>query len=365
VALIAYKAQVVFVPLIIGAVVAYLLYPVAQFVARVTRLPHGLAALVVFVIALALLVPGVVLVAPLLGEQVAGLKTELTGLASYLETSRAETIVLLPGVELSLQEVTTELGGALRGLLRTAASESVNLIFDASKTFLLVIFTLFIAYYMTADAQKIIAWFKRLIPSRYRLDIDPLLTDINAIWAAFFRGQAVLALVVTAIMTALSFAIGLPQPLLMGLLAGLLEFLVSVGHTIWLIVALALALTQGSTLLPVSNVAFALIVVATNLVFTKFDLNVLIPAIVGSRVRLHPMVVLIGIIVGASVGGVLGIALAAPTIASLRVLGRYVYFWLFDQEPQPEPTPAPVEKRVPRRSRAAPARSKARETTLP
>ena len=67
--------------------------------------------------------------------------------------------------------------------------------------------------------------------------------------------------------------------------------------------------------------------------FAQFDLNFLIPRIIGRQVNLHPMVVIIGIIVGASVGGVLGVALAAPVIASIRVLGRYVYCRLFGLDP--------------------------------
>jgi hypothetical protein len=60
------------------------------------------------------------------------------------------------------------------------------------------------------------------------------------------------------------------------------------------------------------------------------------------------MVVIIGVIVGASVGGVLGVALAAPTIASLRVVGRYIYARMFDLEPFPMvgPPSAPFEERV-------------------
>jgi predicted PurR-regulated permease PerM len=336
-ALVAYVARVVFVPMIIGGIIAYLLYPVARLVGRITRLPHGLAALLLYVLALVLLIPGGILLTPLLSDQIRGLQKELTALVMAPENLTTPTLVLLPGIELSLSQLVGELGAVWQGLIHTAASESLDLLFGASKTFLLVIFTFFIAYYLTADADKIVAWLRGLIPAAYREDMADLLAEINEVWAAFFRGQALLAVAVTVIITALSFAIGLPQPLLMGILAGVLEFLVSAGHTIWLIIALVVALVDGSTYLPVSHEVFALIVVGTNLVFTKFDLNILIPAIVGSRVRLHPMVVLIGIIVGASIGGVLGIALAAPTIASLRVIGRYVYDRLFDQEPAAEP----------------------------
>jgi len=341
-ALAVYVLRKVFTPIIFGAIIAYLLFPLASAVARTTRLSHELATVIVFLVLLGLLVPIGFLVTPMLVDQVADLRDVLINTLNYLDSLGEGTIEILPGLEIGGQTLVDEITYALSNLIRTTASRSISLLVGASKTLLLAIFTIFIAFYFTADAHKLIDWLQGLGPSNYRADVKILLSQINAIWGDFFRGQVVLAIVVTLILTALSFAIGLPQPLLMGILGGLLEFLVSVGHTIWLIVALALALIEGSTYLPVSNVVFALIVVATNLIFTKFDLNYLIPKIVGSRVRLHPVAVIIGIIVGATVAGVLGIALAAPTIATLRVIGRYIRAKMLDLNPFPELESAPV-----------------------
>ena len=66
-----------------------------------------------------------------------------------------------------------------------------------------------------------------------------------------------------------------------------------------------------------------LLVMVLHPIFSQFDLNFLIPHIIGRSVRLPPMVVILGIVAGASIAGVLGIILAAPSIASLHVLGRY------------------------------------------
>lgn len=80
------------------------------------------------------------------------------------------------------------------------------------------------------------------------------------------------------------------------------------------------------------------IVIEANAAFSTFaqvDINILIPTVIGKHVRLHPMVVIIGVIIGINVGGVLGVVLAAPTIASLRVIGRYIYAKLFRMYPFP------------------------------
>jgi predicted PurR-regulated permease PerM len=290
---------------------------------------------------------------------VQGLQAALLSLLEDIQANSTDVIVIAPGIELQVAELVTEVGTSLRELITGIAVKSPTILLGASKTLLMTIITLFISFYMTADSKKIVAWLHFIAPPGYRADVQMLLSEINGIWSDFFRGQVLVAIVAAILNTIIAFAIGLPEPLLMGLLAGVLEFLVSVGHTIWLIIALVLALTQGSTYLPVSPLVFALIVIGTNLLFTKLDLNFVIPRIVGERMHLHPMVVLIGIVVGASVGGVLGIALAAPAIASLRVLGRYIRAKLFDLDPYSEMREvAPV----PDAARARRGRRKAEES---
>jgi hypothetical protein len=61
--------------------------------------------------------------------------------------------------------------------------------------------------------------------------------------------------------------------------------------------------------------------------------NFLVPRIIGRSLNLHPLVVIIGVIAGANLAGILGIFLAPPILASLRIVGKYVYCKLLDREP--------------------------------
>ncbi|MEK6587825.1 MAG: AI-2E family transporter [Chloroflexota bacterium] len=85
----------------------------------------------------------------------------------------------------------------------------------------------------------------------------------------------------------------------------------------------------------------ALVAIGLHVLFTQIDLNYLIPRIIGRRIQLHPLAIILGIIAGASVAGVLGIVLAAPAIATARVLVRYLFANLLDAEPFPEPQGIP------------------------
>lgn len=351
-----YAFRIVFVPLIIGAILAYALTPVVGFIKRVLRLPHGLATGIVYLIGLAIIIPLLVLSAPWVIDRVLFIRDELIRFVAYLNTVETLSVV---GFEISVSELSGEITNALRAAIGRAATESLRLLFNAATLLLFAIFTLLIAFYLTRDAERFVETLSGLVPLQYREDILLLLGEIDAVWTAFLRGQVTLALVGGTILTAVSAAIGLPQPILMGILGGLAEFLPSVGSAIWLAIALTLALINGSTTLPVSKPVFLLIVLAAHTLYTQFDLNYLIPRIVGGRVRLHPMVVILGIIVGIKVGGILGILLAAPTIASLRVIGRYIYARLLDLDPFPMvgPPAMPPAERVQRAKEAAARRA--------
>lgn len=341
-----YFFRIIFVPLIIGAIMAYVFSPVVQFLNKKLRIPYGLATGIVYLILLAIVVTLPVSLFPWISKQVLFLRDEFIGFVAYLDSISTDTVQFL-GFELLVGDIVDEVTRAITDLITEMATVSLEVVFSAAEILLLVIFTFLIGFYLTKDSEKFIDWFTGLVPDEYRKDISLLFNEIDAVWSAFFRGQLILALIVSVILTAVASILGLPQPILLGVLGGLLEFLPSIGHGIWMVVASVLAIVEGSSWIPVSNFIFMLIVIGVHIAYTQFDLNFLIPRIIGRQVHLHPMIVIIGIIIGAQVGGVLGVALASPTIASARIIGRYVYALLFDMNPFPMvgPPSAPAKQR--------------------
>ncbi|MEI2693342.1 MAG: AI-2E family transporter [Anaerolineae bacterium] len=172
----------------------------------------------------------------------------------------------------------------------------------------------------------------------YRAEIEELGRRLDAVWKSFFRGQILLSLVVGFIVFIATSLLGLPGALVLGLLAGVLEVIPNLGPVIALIPAVLVALVQGSNFLPVSNLAFALIVVLVYTLIQQIENNFLVPRIMGQSLKLHPIFVLVGVVVGASFAGILGAFLAAPVLASLKVLGIYAHAKLIDQDPLVQPS---------------------------
>jgi predicted PurR-regulated permease PerM len=125
----------------------------------------------------------------------------------------------------------------------------------------------------------------------------------------------------------------MPGALYLGIIAGLLEIIPTLGPIIATVPAVIVALIQGSVYLPISHLAFAGLIILFYILVQQVENNLIVPRVLGAALELPPLVVLTGIVVGTSVGGILGALLATPVIASGREVLHYLYCKLQDQEP--------------------------------
>jgi predicted PurR-regulated permease PerM len=327
-----YRFRVVLPPLILAIILAYILSPLVHIVERRLAGKRAFATVLIYLGLLAILIALLFSIVPPLVDQTTELNLDAQRFISEAE-ALLEQRFEVAGQVINLENLYQQLVGYLPGVAEPFFGQTIIFAFDVISSLIWVVFILIVSFYLVKDGPDLREWLENFVPASYRSDYVRLRDEINLIWSAFFRGQIVLGLVVASIISVAGFMIGLPFALAMGVLAGLLELLPSIGYAIWLIIASILALSLGSTWMPVPNWAFTLLVIGLYLVFQQFDLNYLIPRIIGRRVQLPPLVVILGIVTGAVLAGVLGIFLAAPTIVSARVIGRYIYANLFDQDP--------------------------------
>ncbi len=209
----------------------------------------------------------------------------------------------------------------------------------AASTIGWTLFVLVIGFYMLVDAPKLGQSVQDAAFPGYESDMRRLLQELNLIWSAFLRGQLVLAIVIFAVTTVIMMILGLRNAIIVGLIAGALEFLPIVGPVIAGAVGVAVALFQQTNPFGLSTLGYVVVVLVAFLVIQQLENNVLVPRIIGDSLNLHALAVLIVAVMGASFAGVLGLLLAAPTLATLRLLGRYAYRKFFDLDPWPEPMP--------------------------
>ena len=346
-----YRFSEVLTPLVIAVILAYILSPLARWFSEHLHISRGWGTILAYLVMVVILITIPFILIPPLAAQSVELNLDFQRFMVEAE----EQIDALLGNRYQIAGWTIDVSSAIdrsivavQGLIEPVVGQTLGFAVELITSLVWIVFLFVVSFYLTKDAPSLIRWLDHITPPGYKEDFIHMRREINLIWGSFFRGQLVLAIVVATIFTVVGFIIGMPFALAMGVLAGMLELLPSIGHAIWLVTASTLALFFGSTWMPVPNWVFALIVIGLQLFFQQFDINYLMPRIIGRRVNLPPLVVILGIVSGAVLAGVLGVLLAAPTIASARVIGRYIYANLFDMDPFPDSVAQPLPPPNPR-----------------
>ncbi len=325
--------QVVYLA-ILACLVAYLLSPIVDFLVRRARLPRTLAIVLVYLVLIAALITVPVLVLPSLVREVTLVSLNLRDISEAVQSHAnqfGEIEVL--SIRVNLSTVYEQLGASMAGAASPLASGTLSLLFNLASGFVYFILLLVLSFYLLRDVDRIIEYIDNLVPLEYREDFQQLRHEINEVWNAFFRGQLILVSVVAVSTGAAMAIVGNRNALILGLISGILELLPNIGATLGAIPGVALAFFRGSSYLPISNFWFTIIVIGIYVVIQQIENNYLVPYVMGRTLNLHPFAVLLAVAVGASIAGILGLFLAAPVLATFRVLGSYAYAKLLDLEP--------------------------------
>jgi predicted PurR-regulated permease PerM len=351
--------------IILAAIVAFLLNPLVVFFHSRLRMPRWWAVILTYILLLVAIVLLPLILTPAVIDAVSDIDVDLVnllstttaGLQHSLEDLRYIAVLsyhfdLSPVVDPALAMLTGVVPGELipsTGQVYSSIPSALELATGLASTvvgtvlwaILAFLFTLIYAIYISYDWSQYGDAFLELIPVAYRSEYTFLGRQIRRVWVAYFRGQLVLSLLIGLITGVGAAVLGLPGALLLGILAGLLEVLPNIGPILAAIPAILLALVQGSSVLSVSNLVFALIVALFYLVVQQLENSIIVPRLIGQAVDLPPILVMAGVFVGASVGGILGAFMAAPIIATGRIVAQYAYDKIVSRVPQPAEEEAP------------------------
>jgi predicted PurR-regulated permease PerM/phosphoglycolate phosphatase-like HAD superfamily hydrolase len=320
-------------PLVIAVIVAYFLNIPVRWLVRRTGWPHTAVVAGVYLSFLTLLILAPALLTPRVVALMRALAGSLTEVTQELAQRSQQPIQIMPGVQVTFATLYEQAIGALQSLLSPAATSALTLAFGIASSLLWLAFILVVSFWLVKDQALLTRYLIERTPPEYRDELAHLGRELATVWDGFVRGQISVGIVVGVILSILLWLVGMPNAVALGLLAGALELIPSIGPLTAGTLGALVAFTQGSTYLPLSNLWFAILVALIYISVFQLDNVFLIPRFVGRRVHLHPLVVFVGLIAGAQVAGVLGILLASPTIACLRVLVSYGIAKLLDQDP--------------------------------
>lgn len=370
-----YLSRPVLPMLIVASLIALLVRPIINWLCERFRFPRGLSVLVTFLlVAVVIILAPLILIPPIINAVNFFLKLDYEALISNvlvwiettLRTVRADGFQIL-GFRLILDSVVDPILNLIDGADSVVSPELTSLTaiipsigqafafsYGFAVEFVGTVFSGFVGFlfliissiYLSVDGDRLVGAFVRSAPKAYRQEIEQLLDRLRMVWDAFFRGQITLMFIIGIMVWFGLTILGLPGAFALGIIAGLLEIIPNLGPLLAAIPAVIVALLQGSDTIAVNNFIFALIIIGFYIVVNFFENTVVVPRVMGESVKLHPLVVILGVLVGAATWGILGALLAAPVIASGREIVLYLYRHVIGENPFPPARPEPDRKDI-------------------
>lgn len=331
-AVLLYWIRPILPPMILAFLLAYVLNPFVDFFSR-ARIPRTLGVLLAYLLFFAALALGPALAGPNLVRQILLIDVDFDSIfRNVLQFVSERPKIELFGFPIDLVFLLEQARGPLEEMWWAVATRTINIARSFAFSLVWSVFVFIVSFYLLKDIRKINLYLENLVPLSYREDYRRLKREVGSVWDSFLRGELVLCFVVGVCVGVAMWALGVRNAFWLGVIAGILEVVPNFGPILAAIPGVAFALFLGSARLPLSNFWFTLVVGGAYTLIQQLENSFLVPRIIGRSMNLHPVVILFGAIMGASLGGILGIFLAAPVIATLRVLGSYIYRKLFELE---------------------------------
>lgn len=305
-----------FLPLLLAALGAYFAHPiVSRWQERGLR--RGVAVVVLFAGATAVLVVAALALAPAAERQTRLFVAQAPEFAHRLETTTAAAHASLTARLPALaRQLPAPAPGWTQRLLADQKQHAAALASGAGTVLFVLLLAPIFGFFLLRDGGRLLDGMVRVLPPRHIETSVAIWCEIDRILGRYLRGLVLESLGVAVLAATGLWALGVPAPLLLGAFAGLVNPLPYVGVLLSLAVALATAL--GAGLAP--DVLLA--VVALFVVIRLVDDFVLVPLALGGSVHLHPALVIAAILAGEHALGVLGMVLAVPLVTVVKEIVR-------------------------------------------
>jgi len=338
---IAVLGKSILAPLVFGLLFAVLLLPLANLLEKRLRLPRSLASIV----SVLLLVLTLAIILYLVGAQISTLTDDWPLFRQQVLTSLSDLQHWISlKFHIRIKQQNTYLDNATSKLLATGSSVLGDAVLSLSSFVLFMVFIMFDTFFLLYYRRLIVRFLVSVFKEENALTVYDIIAHIQSRIRQYILGL-VLEMVIVAGATCLAlWILGVKYAILLGLITGLFNIIPYIGIlTAMILSALVTFATAGAAkVLIVAGVIFGIHLI---------DANVLLPVVVGSKVRINALITVLGVIVGENVWGITGTFLAIPVIAMMKIIFDRIELlkpWgmlLGDEKDEKEPEPLKEEIR--------------------
>jgi len=315
-----YYAAGVVITLLLSILLAYFLDPAVEFLEKLS-LPRTLGAMVMVLILIATLAG----VGYGLWSRTSDFAANWPKYSSVLRQAAGAVQGKIKGIEGQVSQIAPEQGVSSSAPAPAEPSVVHNLIMRGIGSlyalFLEVTFMPFLVFFMLAEKRQVWHGTLQLFPASRRTQVKETLEDLRDVLRDYLAGMTVVTLMVIATSSLFFWILGMEYPILTGIASGLLNMVPYIGAVLAWFPPFIIALAKWKT------VGQFVLIAAVLTTIHVLALNFVAPQLVGRRVRLNAVAITVSLLFWGWVWGGMGLVLAIPITATLRVVCDHTESW--------------------------------------
>ncbi|MCL5265059.1 MAG: AI-2E family transporter [Chloroflexi bacterium] len=312
-------------PFVWAMIVAYVFNPVVTTFSQKLRVHRFWGVALLYALMAGVVAAAMIYLIPPLRHESRQFWRDLPRLIESLYTYLlGQDTVRIWGVEIASHTLAAELTSALQKMGSSATTYVLPVFFGVLGMATKVLMFLLSLFYFLLEADKIGDFLRKLVPASGRDEILTVSAEIDDVLGRWVRGQLVLILIMSSVTAITLTLLGVRYALILALLTGMLEIFPIIGPVIAGTIACVVALFQTNPF-GWSSITYVAVIAAVYFVLRHAEDYFVIPNVIGRIVEFHPLAVLFALFAGGSIAGILGMFIAAPTLAVLKIVLRYLY----------------------------------------
>lgn len=317
--------------LVVGFAVAYVIEPILELLEKV-KVRRSIGIVLILLLSVFFILFLILTAIPTLSREYQEMSSRFPEYVStikelaapYLERHRdslpVETVIDSP-----LDALSSFMSSGFANKLMAAISEALLSGYSLTLTLINLALLPFIVFYLSVGFGNIKPDFLKFFKLSQRRRVAAILSEIDMNLSAFVRGQLSIAALLCLLYALGLGLIGVELWVLVAVVAGFGNLIPYLGSVIGIVLASIM------TLVTFGDISHLFMVWGVFAIVQFLEGSLITPRILGTKVGLSPLVVLLAIVAGGQLFGLLGIFLAVPGAAALRVLGQHMHGWVLER----------------------------------
>jgi putative permease len=298
-------------PLIFSCLFSILLLPIAQFLERKLKFHRTISSMIAVIFFLILI--GFVIY--IIGFQINTLANDWPQFQKQLNTSILNIQRWISHTfHFNISKQINYVNSETSKIMDSGTSVIGVTLLSVSSYLLFFVFTFIYTFFLLLYRRLIMSFLVSVFLDENSSVVHEVLEQIQFMIRKYIIGLLIEMAIVTTVVCLAFWFFGVEYAILLGLLTGLLNIIPYIGILIALIVSCVITFATATAITSVIFVAVTLIIVHL------IDSNILLPLIVGSKVRINALITVLGVIIGEMIWGISGMFLSIPIIAVLKII---------------------------------------------